>query len=182
MSARSLLLDARQPTMLYRPNYCCHCGEKIDRPTWTPLTSRRFCEFCEIEQKQHDLLPRAVLVLAVLIGSAGLVSYFGRSGNTDSSVSRPLSQSRDVRSPKRNDDPAGNQAESAPVNQGRPLTANTKTFAANSEQRPTPQNSSTEAVYFCGAVTKKGTPCTRRVRTRSRCWQHAGQELPNAAR
>ncbi|HEX9961513.1 MAG TPA: hypothetical protein VGB00_11305, partial [Pyrinomonadaceae bacterium] len=37
------------------------------------------------------------------------------------------------------------------------------------------QNPATEAVYFCGAPTKKGTPCSRRVKGGGRCWQHAGQ-------
>jgi len=32
-----------------------------------------------------------------------------------------------------------------------------------------------ETVYFCGAPTKKGTPCSRRVRGGGRCWQHQGQ-------
>jgi hypothetical protein len=31
-----------------------------------------------------------------------------------------------------------------------------------------------EVVYICGARTKKGTPCSRRVRGPGRCWQHRG--------
>lgn len=31
-----------------------------------------------------------------------------------------------------------------------------------------------EAVYICGARTKKGTPCSRRVHQPERCWQHKG--------
>jgi len=31
-----------------------------------------------------------------------------------------------------------------------------------------------EAVYICGARTKKGTPCSRRVHGPVRCWQHKG--------
>jgi hypothetical protein len=31
-----------------------------------------------------------------------------------------------------------------------------------------------EAVYICGARTKKGTPCSRRVHQPVRCWQHKG--------
>ena len=41
--------------------------------------------------------------------------------------------------------------------------------------KPAPVVKTTEAVYFCGAATKKGTPCSRRVkRPGERCWQHAG--------
>jgi hypothetical protein len=32
-----------------------------------------------------------------------------------------------------------------------------------------------EKVYFCGAQTKKGTLCSRRVKNGGRCWQHEGQ-------
>lgn len=32
----------------------------------------------------------------------------------------------------------------------------------------------TEDVYLCGARTKKGTPCSRRVHGPVRCWQHKG--------
>jgi hypothetical protein len=33
---------------------------------------------------------------------------------------------------------------------------------------------SEEEVYLCGAQTKKGTPCSRRVHGPVRCWQHKG--------
>lgn len=38
-----------------------------------------------------------------------------------------------------------------------------------------------EQSYICGARTKKGTPCSRRVRGPVRCWQHKGAVamLPN---
>jgi hypothetical protein len=31
-----------------------------------------------------------------------------------------------------------------------------------------------EVIYTCGARTKKGTPCLRRVHAPVRCWQHKG--------
>jgi hypothetical protein len=37
------------------------------------------------------------------------------------------------------------------------------------------QNEKKEPVYFCGAETKKGTPCSRRVKGGGRCWQHEGK-------
>jgi hypothetical protein len=33
-----------------------------------------------------------------------------------------------------------------------------------------------EQTYQCGARTKKGTPCSRRVHGPVRCWQHKGQK------
>jgi hypothetical protein len=40
------------------------------------------------------------------------------------------------------------------------------------DERPTDPE---EVVYICGARTKKGTPCQRRVRGPERCWQHRGK-------
>ena len=42
--------------------------------------------------------------------------------------------------------------------------------ARNSSSAP----ASVEEVYICGARTKKGTPCSRRVHGPVRCWQHKG--------
>lgn len=154
--------------MFYRPQFCCHCGEKISRSKWTPLTSRRFCEFCEIEQKQHDLIPRAAMCIALLIGGAGVTAYVADSGTgpavqTQQVATRP--------SPRAN----VNNAESIALkaNSSGPAT---NRAPANTKQRESEKNSSTEAVYYCGALTKKGTPCTRRVKTKGHCWQHRDQE------
>jgi hypothetical protein len=47
--------------------------------------------------------------------------------------------------------------------------AQTSTPAAVSQPSPT-----VEETYICGARTKKGTPCSRRVHGPVRCWQHKG--------
>ncbi|HEU4770136.1 MAG TPA: hypothetical protein VFS77_22400 [Pyrinomonadaceae bacterium] len=39
---------------------------------------------------------------------------------------------------------------------------------------PTTEPSPEQAVYTCGARTKKGKPCSRRVHGPVRCWQHKG--------
>jgi len=51
-------------------------------------------------------------------------------------------------------------------------------------QRPAPSQTLTatqpaatiEQTYICGARTKKGTPCSRRVHGPVRCWQHKGEK------
>jgi hypothetical protein len=46
--------------------------------------------------------------------------------------------------------------------------------------QPAPNSSTAQAAvtieqaYICGARTKKGTPCSRRVHGPVRCWQHKG--------
>lgn len=164
--------------MLYRPQFCCHCGEKIIRAKWTPLTSRRFCEFCAVEQKQHDLIPRAAAIFLLLFGAAGFASYFGASDSSESkrgSLKVAQLNSEPQRKPPAREsvNTANGDRSPAPGADNRDHPANSS--PANTEQRSTRSNSSTEAVYYCGAMTKKGTPCTRRVKAPGRCWQHPGQ-------
>ena len=164
--------------MFYRPHFCCHCGEKIVRARWTPLTSRRFCEFCAVEQKQHDLLPRAATIAAILFGFAGLTAYLGGSGTarvTDTrtavhkikSETDKVSPDRSSANAKPGSLPGGTLPNTSP--------AISNLASSNTKQRAIDRNSSTDPVNYCGAMTKKGTACTRRVKTSGRCWQHAGQ-------
>ena len=46
--------------------------------------------------------------------------------------------------------------------------------AAQSSSPTQPVTTIEEKTYICGARTKKGTPCSRRVRGPVRCWQHKG--------
>lgn len=44
----------------------------------------------------------------------------------------------------------------------------------NDSTKPPPSASEEQDVYLCGALTRKGTPCSRRVHGPVRCWQHKG--------
>ncbi|MEP7148407.1 MAG: hypothetical protein ABI857_05945 [Acidobacteriota bacterium] len=170
--------------MFYHPHFCCHCGEKIVRAKWTPLTSRRFCEFCAIEQKQHDLIPRAAAVIILLFGAAGLTAYFGGGSSSREPVAAKIRQSKNesVPTPGLPHPPGSTRASVSPplvANAGSPLS---EAPASNTKQRVGQPNSSTGPVYYCGAMTKKGTPCTRRVKLPGRCWQHPGQPAMDAPR
>jgi hypothetical protein len=176
--------------MFYRPNFCCHCGEKIIRAKWTLLTSRRFCEFCEIEQKQHDLLPRAATVVALLVGAAGLTSYFRGSTETPAPLRSTPAQAEQARefkgdpTKRMNLGPATNANNAEHSGRGFTNASRVPSNAASTKtiQRDLPQDSSIEPVYYCGAITRKGTPCTRRVKTKGRCWQHIGRQAPDRSR
>jgi hypothetical protein len=52
--------------------------------------------------------------------------------------------------------------------------ADAKVYGADGTERERPTEA-TEIVSTCGARTKRGTPCTRRVRGTGRCWQHRGR-------
>ena len=157
--------------MLYRPHFCCHCGEKIVRAKWTPLTSRRFCDFCSVEQKQHDLLPRVAAVLMLVLGAAGITSYLGGGKPARNAPVVPTAtreESRKNPTKQVNTSVNMNSVIGAPASSPASAETNIKQLAPKAD-------SSTEAVYYCGALTKKGTACTRRVKSPGRCWQHLGQ-------
>jgi hypothetical protein len=46
---------------------------------------------------------------------------------------------------------------------------------------PKPNPEANEPIYYCGAETKKGTPCSRRVKGNVRCYQHVGMPAMAAA-
>ena len=72
--------------MLFRPNFCANCGEKIERADWGIFTSRRFCPVCESEYKGQDLIPRAIVAVGVLIGVFGFGSYLKSGTATSNSL------------------------------------------------------------------------------------------------
>jgi hypothetical protein len=174
--------------MFYTPKHCCECGEKIDRNEWKLLTSRRFCEICESEFKFYDWLPRLILGVGILLSVIGIGSLLKK---TDAPVNISTTPNLAVASNKNQGErnsqvssnsgvqnPAPNRSTSSEENgQG-----NKQSTLAAIDRKPatqvtaqTRQNSAAETVYICGAQTKKGTPCSRRVKGGGRCWQHTGQ-------
>lgn len=171
--------------MFYKPKYCCNCGEKIERANWTILSSRRFCELCETENKGFDYFVRSVVGIAMLMGMGGFATYLQRSASSNdpgsrveaASLKRGLAaENRDAAAGQPRLDTAANLSAKTSQEPSDPPQSNDRAIAAeNLKQRENPAKSSTEAVYYCGAMTKKGTPCTRRVKIKGRCWQHTGQ-------
>src|SRR3954466_4710917 len=85
------LIQGTSVDMLFRPSFCANCGERVERKEWGIFTSRRFCPVCESELKAHDLIPRAVVALGVLVGIFGLGSYL-KSGNAETRLTKLASQ------------------------------------------------------------------------------------------
>ena len=163
--------------MLYKPKYCCHCGEQIERIEWFPWKSGRFCDVCADENKIYDWLPRGLVVLGVVLSIFGLGAYLS-GGKREAPVA--IKQNRAISKPSEN--PANQKIVSqvttdvqprlqqpAVNNQAKPVLQQPKTEPVQAE------NARKETAYFCGALTKKGMPCSRKVKGGGRCWQHAGQ-------
>lgn len=166
--------------MLYKPNFCCNCGERVQRIEWNLLTSRRFCEVCSAENKKYDLLPRITVGVGLLAAVFGFGSFYGNSGpSRDEPRQLNLSQATRSSVPQRTiqpEDQPENVAPSAPVMQA-PVDAGIDRVLPDQNQFASKNGSKAAAVvYFCGARTKKGTPCSRRVKHPStRCYQHEGK-------
>ena|SRR6185436_12209444 len=131
---------------MYKPNFCAECGNSLLRLRWYFWTSRKFCNDCARKLRKERFTPWLMAAIALI--SAGFVA--GRAGRPKPP---PLTIIRRADSPlKSPEDPGPN--------------------SANNSGQPTP--AVTEEVYICGARTKKGTPCSRRVHGPVRCWQHKG--------
>jgi hypothetical protein len=135
----------------YRPNFCCECGAKIVRLRWFAWTSRRFCDKCfRALVRTHWLRPTltlsALLIFGVLLGRGC------RRAPPPLIIERTTSSTQSASS-------------TAVPNATSTGASQTNSGTAQSAAEPT---------YTCGARTKKGTPCSRRVHGSVRCWQHKG--------
>lgn len=168
--------------MRYQPNFCNNCGEKIERPVFSITDSTRFCDVCKHDFVLQRALPLVFAGLMLLVGIFGVGSYW-QSGEKPLNVStRQLAANSGKKAPNNASEVSSNSSvqQTAPANnlqtntqnapRTRELTAKTPVTAAENASR-----SNAETVYFCGAPTKKGTPCSRRVKGGGRCWQHQGQ-------
>ncbi|MBV9216331.1 MAG: hypothetical protein JO053_09150 [Acidobacteria bacterium] len=155
--------------MFFRPSFCANCGERIERTDWGIFTSRRFCQVCESEFKGHDLIPRAIVTGGVVLGIFGLGSLLRNGPPTDA----PIVQQTQAKAVQHAAPPASPAAQPPTVAaENIPQTRALASVPANSAVKPKLETG--EVAYYCGAETKKGTPCTRRVKGNVRCFQHKG--------
>lgn len=176
--------------MLYKPNYCCNCGEKIERIEWHLWTNRRFCQLCQTEYQLDDWLKRIFPIIFFAVGIFGIGSYFQSSekvlevGQQDKNIVSPNADSR------KNAQPRTLKSSVVPKEQSvgqvekttRSESATPMAEPQTVERVSSPQKSSDGTVFFCGATTKKGSPCSRRVKGGGRCWQHKGKEAMLSAK
>ncbi|HEX8568167.1 MAG TPA: hypothetical protein VF648_21180 [Pyrinomonadaceae bacterium] len=166
--------------MLRKPNFCCECGEKVEKENRKLWESRKFCDECS---RHFDKLP--IRILKYFIGAFVFTGIGFLIAN-----SMPQRKPAIVSSQ--------NQAASAPQQTANRHIAQTNQIAnvplvakptKQTDAQKTPQTlisspsqqtspdiaETTETAYYCGARTQKGAPCSRRVRGGGRCWQHIGK-------
>jgi hypothetical protein len=137
---------------MYKPNFCAECGSKLLRLRWHLWTSRRFCQHCA-RRLLKARLTQVFLISLALLGAGYVV------GRARRPVPPPLTIIR------KSDSPLNDQLATQPSNNSSSNSTQTKVSTAATIEEP---------VYLCGARTKKGTPCSRRVHGPVRCWQHKG--------
>ena len=179
--------------MVYKPNFCCNCGEKIARAEWKLFTSRRFCDVCSVEQKGHELMVRAVAAGCLLTGILGIGSYLRSpeqprmvlAVDQSTGVTTSAMPALKPHSAAKETDQIGTSMADGAEPGALPAQPLPGRAAASKEQLRSQGFASDNPVFYCGAMTKKGKPCSRRVKSKGRCWQHAGQPsspaLPSAA-
>ena len=146
---------------MYKPNFCAECGTRIERVRWSLWTSRRFCPTCAKRFRRGRIIrPLAVGLLIFAFGYGA-----GRAMRT---APPPLVVASDAQTGHA---PPTTAAHSAPNGNTNAPPAPAYGLDGTTSERPTDPN---EIISICGARTKKGTPCQRRVRGTGRCWQHLG--------
>ena len=163
--------------MLFRPSFCCNCGEKIERTEWRLWTSRRFCDLCATDFALQDYAAKGVILLASVVTVFGVVRLFTGPPRPDHLVRKSAEPKNTV-----SEKPAANAATGQTPLQSLPAanavddrTPRTLAAMPSANQPVKAPVEAVEPAYICGAATKKGTPCSRRVKGNVRCWQHVGQ-------
>ncbi len=174
--------------MLFRPSFCANCGEKIERPEWFLWTSRRFCQVCEIEFKGQDLIPKVIICVGILASVISFGNYL-KSGTGGSDLQALKQPRKFVEQPQAVTKlTAANTVAATPentmlsVNGQREQRNFSSTSGEQSFQPPAkPKADAVQPVHYCGAETKKGTACSRRVKGNIRCFQHLGMPVMASA-
>jgi hypothetical protein len=141
---------------MYKPNFCSACGAKVLRLRWYFWTSRRFCSKCARRfRKVRFAAP--LFAMIGLLGAGYLAGLVRRADQPPLIIERrsdsPLTDTSAANLPLRNASSESRTNSNHPINSPPAVE---------------------EVVYLCGARTKKGTPCSRRVHGPVRCWQHKG--------
>ena len=140
-----------------RPNFCRQCGARLNQNTWRAVLRGAQCPACA---KRNGSVWRTPVIVAALVALAAF--GFGRYRRP---APPPLIIQRAANSP----------LPDSPIDQNPDPKLATNTPKSDPASVTIARAATDDAVYICGARTKKGTPCRRRVHfAGERCFQHKG--------
>jgi hypothetical protein len=143
---------------MYRPNFCVECGERLTRRGWRALIGARFCSECN-RRLGRNVSAKTLVTVALLVASAFAMGRYLRPPAPPLIIQRAA------------DSPLSDLPESL-KDSNRPATLRDSTKQNVASINPIPPD---DKAFICGARTKKGTPCHRRVHAAGeRCFQHKG--------
>ncbi|MDQ3755843.1 MAG: hypothetical protein M3371_14060 [Acidobacteriota bacterium] len=146
---------------MYQPNFCAECGAQVVRERRRVWDSRRFCAACAGRFRRARLL-WPLLACAALLGIGFAAGRAVRPAAPPLVIARGDAQ-----------DAARTFVQQSAT--GGAAAQRAANFGAGNLTAQEPPTEPDEVVSICGARTKKGTPCSRRVRGTGRCWQHRGK-------
>jgi hypothetical protein len=153
---------------MYQPNFCPECGERIERARRHLWPSRPFCKACATRLRNaRAALP---LLAGAVLFTLGLGA--GRVVRTSDTPPLVIERRQLSKTPAQAATTLPPAASLQTENPRAPASREAKPAATSNGQ---PALDTQETVSICGALTKKGAPCQRRVRGTGRCWQHKDQ-------
>ncbi|MEP6923835.1 MAG: hypothetical protein ABI954_05185 [Pyrinomonadaceae bacterium] len=160
--------------MSYKPNFCAECGEKIERVEWKPWTSRRFCEDCAATLENSIRWKTGIAAVGVLVVGifAGQINRITQKPVALTNAQTLVSNAASLNQAQKNVNQLSTALSNSPANL---VVQTSPTQTKLGVNHPPVVAVETEAAYYCGAKTQKGTICTRRVKGGGRCWQHIGK-------
>lgn len=161
-----------QTKMFYQSKYCNECGERIEGETRKWLISNRFCDACAADAGSWLWIKN--LFAAIVVGAVGVCSgfYLQPAAPPKNFTTTQNSATSSAQVAKNQTVPPSNQAlpPDAPTAAQKPVQP-----AAAAPPLAVASAAQSENIYYCGAKTQKGTPCTRKIKGGGRCWQHVGK-------
>jgi hypothetical protein len=131
--------------IFYQANFCAECGNALRQAR--AWWPRYFCEVCARQVKRRSAFWRLFAPLSLLIGALGLAFATHNGG-------KPALPSN---------------ANTAVV------SVSASDASAQINRRSVVAEQPTAPAVFCGARTRRGTPCRRMVQPGQRCPQHRGR-------
>ena len=136
-------------------NFCRNCGARLPRTGWRLWLRGALCDDCA-RRPGVNTRSRTIVIIGLLAAASFAFGRYLRPAPP------PLIIQRAANSP----------LSDAPLD----LNSLAKRGPGTSGSNPPPTPADDETTYICGARTKKGTPCRRRVHVAGeRCYQHKGR-------